>query len=245
MLKVTDLSISIDQKPIVQGFNLVCEPGTIHAIMGPNGSGKSTMAYALMGHPGYTITAGDITFNGQSLVGLSPDKRAKIGVFLAFQHPMEIPGVRVITFLKEAYYAITGIQPSMEDFNTAVAQALHLLNLDPAFAYRNLNEGFSGGEKKRLEMLQMLILKPTLVILDEIDSGLDIDGLAVVAKALQKARANNPTMTTLVITHYQRLLTYVQPDYVHIMNNGTLIKTGNADLAGRVEQKGYDGAIAN
>lgn len=245
MLQITDLSVAIDNTPILKNFSLTCQPGSVHAIMGPNGSGKSTLAYTLMGHPSYQINHGSVQLQGAAITDLSPDKRAKAGIFLAFQQPLEIPGVTVATLLKEAHYAVTGMQMNVTDFNALLQQKLAMLKLDPAFAYRNVNEGFSGGEKKRLEMVQLLLLQPKLAILDEIDSGLDIDALKLVADALASAREQNPTMIIVLITHYQRMLNHVQPDYVHIMQQGTLVKSGDASLAHQLENRGYDAAIAD
>jgi Fe-S cluster assembly ATP-binding protein len=241
MLSISNLCVSLDnEQPIIKNFSLNIQPGFVHAIMGPNGSGKSTLAYTLMGHPRYTIKQGSITYKDQDISILSPDKRAKLGIFLAFQHPYEIPGVSVLTFLKEAHHAITGTLINLKDFQATLQAKMQLLSIDPNFMHRNLNEGFSGGEKKRLEMLQLLILKPSLVILDEIDSGLDIDALKAISQALNQARTENPMMSVIIITHYQRLLHYIIPDYVHIMQKGTLIKSGDAQLADQLEQKGYD-----
>lgn len=245
MLKISNLVVSIDQKPVINGLSLTMEPGTVQALMGPNGSGKSSLAFTLMGHPHYTIIHGTISYNGEDITHMVPDKRAKLGIFLAFQNPLEVPGVKVATFLKEAHHAVTGQHLSVTDFNALLHDTLALLGLDPSFAYRNLNEGFSGGEKKRLELLQMIILNPSLIILDEIDSGLDIDALQLVATALNKLKQNNPQLSIIVITHYQRILSFLKPDYVHIVANGTIIKSGDSALALELENKGYHGAICN
>ncbi len=242
MLSISNLQVSIDDKPILKGLNLQVQPGTIHAIMGPNGSGKSTLAYTLMGHPNYSVTDGQICLHGQALSDLSPDKRAKLGLFLAFQHPLEVPGVTVATFMKESLQAVTGTSWTVKEFNTLLEQSLQQLAMDMSFAQRSLNVGFSGGEKKRLEILQMLILKPQIVILDEIDSGLDIDALKVVAAGVRKARQENPSMSIIIITHYQRILDYILPDFVHIMRDGVIATSGTAQLAAQIEAKGYDSA---
>jgi Fe-S cluster assembly ATP-binding protein len=243
MLSIANIHVSVDDQLILKGFNLAVAPGTVHALMGPNGSGKSTLAYTLIGHPQYQVTAGTMQWQGIQLNDLSPDKRAKLGIFLAFQQPLAIPGVTVGAFLKEAYQAITGITLSVADFNTLLFNAMAHLGMDQSFAIRCLNDGFSGGEKKRLEILQMLILKPTLAILDEIDSGLDIDALKAVAVGIAQARRDNPTMSIIIITHYQRILDYLTPNYVHIVHDGAVITSGTADLVHTLESKGYDAFI--
>jgi Fe-S cluster assembly ATP-binding protein len=245
MLKISGLSVTVGQKPILNNLNLVIEPGTVHALMGPNGSGKSTLAYTLMGHPQYQITAGGIEVCDEDITTLSPEKRAQKGIFLAFQMPVEIPGVTIATFLKEAHRAVTGLQLSVAEFNVLLQEKMALLQIDPGWAYRNLNEGFSGGEKKRLEMLQMLVLNPSIIIVDEIDSGLDIDALKIVAQAIAHMRASNPSVCILIITHYQRLLDHLIPDQVHIVAHGAIVQSGTAALAQALEHKGYDGIIAN
>ncbi len=243
MLKITNLHVSIDETPILQGLSLEAAPGTIHALMGPNGSGKSTLSYTLMGHPRYQVISGDIEVRGSSIVSLSPDKRAKLGLFLAHQQPLEIPGVRIRTLLKEAHQAITGIAMPVAEFNELLTLCLKQVNLDPSCAERAINEGFSGGEKKRLELLQILILKPSIVILDEIDSGLDIDALAIVADTIAHLKQANPNLIVLVITHYQRILDHLIPDYVHIVSGGRIVQSGNKELAAEIERKGYHGLI--
>jgi Fe-S cluster assembly ATP-binding protein len=243
MLKITNLHVSITGTPIVKGLNLEVQAGTIHALMGPNGSGKSTLAYALMGHPKYEVTQGQMVLCGQELGSLSPDKRAKLGLFLAFQHPLEVAGVGVATFLKEAHQIVTGTQQSVAEFNAFLVTEMSRLGMDQSFALRQLNDGFSGGEKKRLEILQMLILKPQCVILDEIDSGLDIDALKAVAAAIVQARRDNPAMSVIIITHYQRMLEYLKPDHVHIVRDGVISTSGTAQLVNQLELKGYDGIL--
>jgi Fe-S cluster assembly ATP-binding protein len=213
--------------------------------MGPNGSGKSTLAYALMGHPAYGVTDGSVLFNGHDLLALSPDKRAHAGVFLAFQHPYTIPGVTVFALLREAYQAVTGTVVDIATFKNMVHDALARVDFDGAVADRAVNEGFSGGEKKRLEVVQMLILKPSLVILDEIDSGLDVDALRVVASALLHLKQENPSMSIVCITHYPRILDYLVPDFVHIIDQGQIINSGDAHLARVIEQSGYGGLRAH
>lgn len=240
MLHIKNLTVSRDQKIILSDCTLSLNAGTTHAIMGPNGSGKSTLAYTLMGHPLYSVQAGSILFNDTDLLVLSPDKRAQAGIFLAFQQPIEIPGVKVIDFLKEAYQALHKAPLQTAEFITRVNQALDFLRMDHSFAYRALNESFSGGEKKRLELLQMLILKPQLVILDEIDSGLDVDALKLVEQVISYLRAQNNQFTVLCITHYNRLLEYLSVDQVHVLKNGTICATGSMTLAHQIQEKGYD-----
>jgi Fe-S cluster assembly ATP-binding protein len=243
MLAIKNLSVSIEEKPIITNLCLQIKPGSTHAIMGPNGSGKSTLAYTLMGHPSYQITAGSITFNGVDLATLSPDKRANLGIFLAFQQPCQIPGVSIITFLKEIYQARHKIIISLKEFQALLNAYLEQLCLDSSFMYRALNEGFSGGEKKKFELLQCLLLKPSLAIFDEIDSGLDVDALNIVAQAINTLREQNPAMTVLIITHYPPILNEVIPDAIHIMKSGTLALSGSADLAHRIQAGGYDACI--
>lgn len=228
------------QKQIVSDFTLTVLPGTTHALMAPNGSGKSTIAYALMGHPAYTVNAGSVVFNGHDITQVSAHKRAQLGIFLAFQNPLSLPGVTVASFLKEAYQAIQGTHIEVKDFQQLLFTAMEKLGMEAAFAFRAVNDGFSGGEKKRLEMLQLLILKPSLVILDEIDSGLDVDALKCVAKVLNDLRHENMAMSIIIITHYQRMLELVKPDHVHIMYQGKLVKSGDYSLVHELEDKGYD-----
>lgn len=238
-LKIEHLSVSIEDKSILHDFNLVIEPGTIHAIMGPNGSGKSTLAYTLMGHPRYQITDGIIIFKGQHLNQLSADKRAKLGLFLVFQYPYEIPGVSIKTFLKESYQAIAGSPISVTDFEQLLTEKMQLLSIDASFANRYLNDGFSGGEKKRLELLQVLLLKPSLVIFDEIDSGLDVDALRMMTNALKILKEECPRISYLIITHYNRIFNYIVPDMVHILDNGHIVQSSGAQLAIEIEKNGY------
>lgn len=239
-LHICDLSVLINDTLILNSINLKIKFGTIHAIMGPNGSGKSTLAYTLMGHPHYTITSGSIILNNQDITALSPDKRAKHGLFLAFQQPPAIPGVRVITFLKEAYTAVTGKNISVPEFHAMLNKRMQQLAIDPSFAHRNLNDGFSGGERKKFELLQLLVLQPKVAILDEIDSGLDIDALKIVGNGIGIARKENPDLSIIIITHYQRILHYVHPDYIHILCDGRIVKSGSFSLAQELEHKGYD-----
>jgi Fe-S cluster assembly ATP-binding protein len=247
-LVINDLHANIEDKPILRGVNLTVKPGTIHAIMGPNGSGKSTLSYTLMGHPGYTVTGGEAWYAGQNILELEPDERSKLGLFLAFQYPVSIPGVTVANFLRSAinaHRAVEGKDPKetqipMAQFRKAIREQMSALGIDEAFARRYLNEGFSGGEKKRIEILQMSMLKPTLAIMDETDSGLDIDALRVVSEGVNNLSQQNPEMGVLVITHYQRLLNYIKPDVVSVMMDGRIVRSGGAELALELEEKGYD-----
>jgi Fe-S cluster assembly ATP-binding protein len=242
ILSVKSLTAEVDGSPILKGLNLEIKAGEIHAIMGPNGSGKSMFSKILAGHPAYTVTGGEIVFRGQDLLELEPDERAKSGMFLAFQYPLEIPGVSNVDFLRVSYNAKRKHEGLDEldafDFDELVQSKLDLLKMDPAFLSRSVNEGFSGGEKKRNEILQMALLEPKLGILDEIDSGLDIDALKVVANGVNAL--TTPENATLVITHYQRLLNYITPDFVHVMADGRIVRSGGKDLALELEAKGYD-----
>jgi Fe-S cluster assembly ATP-binding protein len=242
ILSVSNLTANVDETPILKGINLEIKAGEIHAIMGPNGSGKSTFSKVLAGHPAYAVTGGTVQFQGQDLLEMEPEDRARSGVFLAFQYPLEIPGVSNIDFLRVAYNAKRKHQNLEEldafDFDELIQQKLDIVKMDPSFLSRSVNEGFSGGEKKRNEILQMALLEPRLAILDETDSGLDIDALRIVANGVnQLSQADN---AMLVITHYQRLLEYIVPDYVHVMANGRIIRTGGKDLALALEERGYD-----
>lgn len=240
MFEINNLTVQIEEKPVLADLNLTINPGTIHALMGPNGSGKSSLAYTLMGHPAYTVTVGTLSYQGADITSLSPDKRSKLGIFLSFQHPYEIPGLRVFTFLKEIYQAHTNSPVDISAFGQLITPYLEMLGINETFLERSLNEGFSGGEKKRLELLQLLVLNPSFVILDEIDSGLDVDALRLVAHAIQYAREKNPAMAILIITHYQRILDYIVPDQVHILAHTRLVKSGPSELAYQIEKKGYD-----
>lgn len=242
ILSVKNLTASVDGIPILKGLNLEIKAGEIHAIMGPNGSGKSTFSKVLAGHPDYEVTGGHVEFLGQDLLAAEPEDRARSGIFLAFQYPIEIPGVSNLDFLRVAYNARRKFQGLDEldtfDFDELVQQKLDVVKMDPAFLSRSVNEGFSGGEKKRNEILQMALLQPTLAILDETDSGLDIDALKIVANGVNQL--TTPDNATLVITHYQRLLDYIVPDYVHVMANGRILTSGGKDLALELESRGYD-----
>jgi Fe-S cluster assembly ATP-binding protein len=242
ILAVKDLTASVDDTPILKGMNLEIKAGEIHAIMGPNGSGKSTFSKVLSGHPDYEVTGGEVAYLGQNLLELEPEDRARSGVFLAFQYPLEIPGVSNLDFLRVAYNSKRKHQGLEEldafDFDDLVQEKLDVVKMDPAFLNRSVNEGFSGGEKKRNEILQMAILDPKLAILDETDSGLDIDALRIVANGVNQLSTAQNAM--LVITHYQRLLDYIVPDYVHVMANGRILRTGGKELALELEERGYD-----
>lgn len=237
---LNNISVSVFDKQVVQDVTLLIEPGAIHAVMGPNGSGKSSLACALAGHPSYSIFSGSVLLDGSDIIGLPAHDRAKHGLFLAFQNPCEIPGVSVSSFLKEAYMACKGIHISVADFHNILVQRCAQLNIDQSFLLRGLNEGFSGGEKKRLELLQLLVLQPKVAILDEIDSGLDVDALKVVADGIAIARSENPLLSIVLITHYQRILHYVKPDFVHVMCAGKIVESGDFSVAEKVEVEGYE-----
>jgi Fe-S cluster assembly ATP-binding protein len=238
MLKIEDLYIEIDGQEIVKGLDLEVGKGEIHAIMGPNGSGKSTLANVLMGHPRYEVTEGSITFQGEDVFELEPDERAKLGMFLAFQYPSEVPGVSVANFLRTAVNSVREEELSPMEMYRLLQEKMSIMQMDPKFAERYLNEGFSGGEKKRNEILQMLMLDPKLAIMDETDSGLDIDALQVVARGVNELRG--PEFSAVIITHYQRILRYIEPDHVHVMLDGRLVTSGGKELAEELEEKGYD-----
>ena len=242
MLDIKNLHAGIDGKEILHGLNLHLEPGEVHAIMGPNGSGKSTLANVLAGRPRYEVTQGSVTFEGKNLLGMPTEERAREGVFLAMQYPVEIPGVNNIYFLKAALNSIRKHRGEEEldamEFLELAREKMKLVDLDPAFMNRAVNEGFSGGEKKRNEIFQMAVLDPKLAILDETDSGLDIDALRIVAEGVNALRSEKHSV--LVITHYQRLLTYLIPDFVHVLANGRIVKSGGKELAQELERKGYE-----
>jgi Fe-S cluster assembly ATP-binding protein len=240
------------EQDILQGIDLTVGKGEVHAIMGPNGSGKTTLAYALMGHPAYVVNGGEVLWKGRDLLKLSPDKRSRLGMFLAFQYPTAIPGLSVASFIRSALNAkLQGLDKdadidptdpvkggvSMRDFRNKMREKMAMLRMDEGFATRYVNEGFSGGEKKRLEMLQMAVLEPEMAILDETDSGLDIDALRIVAEGVNAML--NPELGVLLITHYQRLLNYIEPDFVHVLAQGRIVKSGGKDLALRLEEEGY------
>ncbi len=243
-LEIRNLHAGIEGKEILKGVNLTVRKGEVHALMGPNGTGKSTLAYALMGHPNYEITEGEVWFKGQNILELEPDQRSHLGLFLAFQYPVAIPGVSVANFLRTALNAHRkaanpedkGI--SIPEFRRLLKERMDLLKMDHTFAGRYLNEGFSGGEKKRAEVLQMAALRPEIAVMDETDSGLDIDALRIVSEGVNALRG--PELGVLVITHYQRILNYIKPDYVHIMMDGRIVETGGPELALHLEEHGYD-----
>lgn len=238
-LAISQLHVSVDGKEILRGVTLSVPEGQVHAIMGPNGSGKSTLASALLGHPKYAVTEGGIAYKGQSLLGLSTDKRARLGLFLSFQYPQEISGVSIANFLRTAYHAVHPDRPriGVAQFHKLVEEKISELKMDPSLAERSVNEGFSGGEKKRAEILQLAILEPSLAILDETDSGLDIDALRQVAEGINALRA--PDRGFLLITHYQRLLEYVEPEVIHVLADGQIVETAGPELARTLEQTGY------
>ncbi|HME18788.1 MAG TPA: Fe-S cluster assembly ATPase SufC [Nitrososphaerales archaeon] len=240
-LEIRDLHASVEGKEILKGVNLKVRQGETHALMGPNGSGKSTLAYTLMGHPKYHVSSGDVLIGGESIIGLTPDKRVKKGLFLAFQYPVSVQGVSMFSFLRAAYNAAHTTDPkeppTIFDFKEAVAEKMKMLSMDDSFLTRYLNEGFSGGEKKRAEILQMALMQPKFSVLDETDSGLDIDALRIVAEGINKV--SGPQTGTLLITHYQRILKYVKPQYVHVMYQGRIIESGGEDLSRLLEEKGY------
>jgi Fe-S cluster assembly ATP-binding protein len=241
VLSINNLHVAIDDKAILKGIDLNVNVGEVHAIMGPNGSGKSTLAQVLAGREGYTITAGEVTLDGQDLLEMSPEERAHQGVFLAFQYPVEIPGVSNIYLLKSALNAIRKAQGQEEldamDLLSMVREKMKLAKMDQGLLYRSVNEGFSGGEKKRNEILQMAVLEPRLAILDETDSGLDIDALKVVAEGVNSLRS--PDRAFILVTHYQRLLNYIEPDYVHVLADGSIARSGDKTLAHELERIGY------
>ncbi|AFY87514.1 MAG: Vegetative protein 296 [Chroococcidiopsis cubana SAG 39.79] len=242
LLSVKDLTAEVDGNPILKGVNLEVRAGEIHAIMGPNGSGKSTFSKALAGHPAYEVTGGEAIFQGKDLLEMEAEERARAGVFLAFQYPLEIPGVSNLDFLRVAYNSRRKEQGLEEldafDFDDLIQEKLDVVKMDAAFLNRSVNEGFSGGEKKRNEILQMALLEPKIAILDETDSGLDIDALKIVANGVNQLAS--PENATILITHYQRLLNYIVPDYVHVMAGGRIIKSGGKELALELESRGYD-----
>ena len=242
ILEIKDLKVSINENEILKGLNLKVHKGEIHAIMGPNGSGKSTFSKVIAGHPGYSISSGDIMFKGCSILELDPEDRSHLGIFLAFQYPIEIPGVSNEDFLRLAYNSKQKFynKPEVDpiEFLSIINEKLNLVNMSPLFLSRNVNEGFSGGEKKRNEILQMILLDSEISILDETDSGLDIDALKIISTGINNFMNENKSI--VLITHYQRLLDYINPTYVHVMQNGKIIKTGSAELAKELENKGYE-----
>jgi Fe-S cluster assembly ATP-binding protein len=243
ILEIKNLHVSVDTdqgtKEILKGVDLTIRSGEIHAVMGPNGSGKSTLAYSIAGHPKYQVTQGEILLDGENVLEMSVDERARAGLFLAMQYPVEIPGVSVSNFLRTAKTAITGEAPALRTWIKEVRESMDNLKMDPTFSERNVNEGFSGGEKKRHEILQMELLKPRFAVLDETDSGLDVDALKIVSEGVNRAHAAND-LGVLLITHYTRILKYIKPDFVHVFVDGKVAEQGGAELADRLEAEGYD-----
>ena len=246
-LEIRGLTVTVDvedgTKEILRGVDLTVKSGETHAIMGPNGSGKSTLAYSIAGHPKYTVTGGTVTLDGEDVLAMKVDERARAGLFLAMQYPVEVPGVTVSNFLRTAKTAIDGEAPKLRTWVKDMKGAMEALRMDPTFAERNVNEGFSGGEKKRHEILQMELLKPTIAILDETDSGLDVDALRVVSEGVNRAKENSD-VGVLLITHYTRILRYIKPDFVHVFVDGRIVEEGGPELADRLEAEGYDRYLA-
>ena len=238
-LEIRNLHVNVEEKEILSGVDLVVKQGETHAIMGPNGSGKSTLAYSIAGHPRYTITQGSVTLDGEDVLAMTVDERARAGLFLAMQYPVEVPGVSVTNFLRTAVTAVQGEAPKLRTWVKDLNGAFERLSIDQAFKERSVNEGFSGGEKKRFEVLQLELLKPKVAILDETDSGLDVDALKVVSAGVNRVRENGTT-GTLLITHYTRILRYIQPDYVHVFVGGRIVEEGGPELADLLEAEGYD-----
>jgi Fe-S cluster assembly ATP-binding protein len=243
VLEVRDLHVSVNTdngaRPILKGVDLTISSGQTHALMGPNGSGKSTLAYAIAGHPRYSVTSGAVTLDGDNVFDLTVDERARAGLFLAMQYPVEVPGVSVTNFLRTAATAVRGEAPKVRHWVKEVRETMDELSMDPSFAERNVNEGFSGGEKKRSELLQLELLRPKIAILDEIDSGLDVDALKVVSEGINRVRESGET-GVMLITHYTRILRYVQPDFVHVFAGGRIVESGGAELAELLEAEGYE-----
>jgi len=237
-LIIENLKVEVEGRQVLKGVNLVVPKGEVHAIMGPNGSGKSTLANTLMGHPQYKVTEGQVLWKGQNILELSPDERARLGLFMAFQYPVAVPGVSVVNFLRMALKSLRGTDVPVVEFRKLLREKMQLLKVDEAFVSRYLNEGFSGGEKKRNEILQMAVLQPEFAILDETDSGLDIDAVRIVANAVNAMRG--PDVGFLIITHYSRILNYIEPDVVHVLVDGRVVRSGGPELAHELEQRGYD-----
>jgi Fe-S cluster assembly ATP-binding protein len=238
LLEFKDIHVAVEGKEVVSGVSLAIKPGEIHAIMGPNGSGKSSLSNALMGHPNYRVTGGEAKLDGADILEMTPDERSRAGLFLAFQYPLAIPGVTVANFLRAALKSHRGKDADMSDFRSLLKKEMDALSIDHSFATRYLNDGFSGGEKKRVEILQQAILQPRMALLDETDSGLDIDALKTVAEGINRFHSERNGI--LLVTHYQRLLNYVKPDHVHVMMSGRFVKSGGPELALKLEESGYD-----
>ncbi len=245
-LEIRDLHVSVEAeggpREILRGVDLTVKQGETHAIMGPNGSGKSTLAYSLAGHPKYTVTSGSVLLDGENVLDMTVDERARAGVFLAMQYPVEVPGVSVSNFLRTAATAVRGEAPKLRLWVKEVREAMATLHMDPAFAERNVNEGFSGGEKKRHEILQLELLKPKIAILDETDSGLDVDALRQVSEGINRV-ASSGEVGTLLVTHYTRILKYIKPDHVHVFSAGRIVESGGAELADKLENEGYESYV--
>jgi len=247
-LEIRDLHVSVETaegtKPILKGLDLTINSGETHAIMGPNGSGKSTLAYAIAGHPDYEVTSGSITFDGEDVLEMEVDERARAGLFLAMQYPVEVPGVSVSNFLRTAKTAVDGKAPALRHWVKDVRESMEALRMDSSFSERNVNEGFSGGEKKRHEILQMELLQPKFAVLDETDSGLDVDALRVVSEGVNRVKENT-NVGIMLITHYTRILRYIKPDFVHVVFGGKIVDEGGPELAERLEEEGYDRYLVN
>jgi Fe-S cluster assembly ATP-binding protein len=243
-LEIKDLHVTVNDKPILNGVNLVVNRGEIHALMGPNGSGKSTLANTIMGHPRYKVTQGDIIFEGESILGWSPDKRARAGLFLSFQYPTSIPGVTMVNFLRQALNAKEGRDIPVREFRQKLTDTMKMLKMERQFASRYVNEGFSGGEKKRAEILQLHMFQPKVAVLDETDSGLDVDALRIVAEGVNQVADQDPKPGILLITHYYRILNLIQPDFTHVLVYGRIVKSGGKELAMDVENHGYERIMA-
>jgi len=240
-LVIQNLHVTVEDREILRGVDLVVPRGETHALMGPNGSGKSTLAYTLLGHPKYKVTAGTVLWKGENILDLTPDQRAKAGLFLAFQYPVTVPGVTLVNFLRQSLRAIRGKDVAVREFRGELQAAMKLLKMDNQFVTRYVNDGFSGGEKKRAEMLQMALMKPGMAVLDETDSGLDIDALRIVAESVNALAG--PELGILIITHYQRILNYIKPQHVHVLYKGRMIHEGGPELVTRLEAEGYDNII--
>jgi Fe-S cluster assembly ATP-binding protein len=240
-LVIRNLHVTVEGREILQGVDLTVPRGETHALMGPNGSGKSTLAYTLMGHPKYKVTDGTVLWKGQDILGLPPDQRAKAGLFLAFQYPVTVPGVTLVNFLRQSLRGVRGKDVAVREFRKELQEGMKVLKMDNQFVTRYVNDGFSGGEKKRAEMLQMALLKPEMAILDETDSGLDIDALRIVAEGVNALAG--PELGVLIITHYQRILNYIKPNHVHVLYKGRIIHEGGPELVSRLEAEGYDNII--
>ncbi len=238
---IRDLHVSVENREILKGVNLAIRKGEIAALMGPNGSGKSTLAYAIMGHPKYKVTSGEVIFKARNILQMKPDERARMGIFLSFQYPHEISGVTLSNFLRTALNSVRNEKVSVRDFHEMLSEKMKMLGIDPSFAERYVNEGFSGGEKKRAEILQLAVLEPEIALLDETDSGLDIDALRTVANGVKKIYNDKGNMGIFIITHYQRILNYIEPDVVHVMIDGRIVSSGKGELVRELEEKGYVG----